>query len=71
MAVVFVCDPRFGAEGDAVTGFHYPLDEGVRGMLVARAANADAVRGAIRLLIAGYDLDRVQLMARNWPVAGT
>jgi hypothetical protein len=69
----FGSDPDFGKTGDAVAGLHFPLDNDgdadVRGMCVSRAADGDAVRGVIRLLIARYALDRVEIV--NRPPFGT
>lgn len=55
--------PDFSGGGDAVTGHHGETpNPRERILLVARTASGDAVRQAIRLLIAKYDLDRVRLM---------
>jgi hypothetical protein len=68
----FGSDPDFSETGDAVAGIHFALDDDggdVRGMCLSRAAKGNAVRGVIRLLIAKYALDRVEIL--NRPPFGT
>lgn len=69
---MFGSDPDFSQAGDAVAGIHFPLDSDaadVRALCVSQAADSDAVRGVIRLLIARYALDRVEIL--NRPPIGT
>lgn len=69
----FGSDPDFSKTGDAVAGLHFPLDNDgdsdVRGMCIPHARDGDAVRRVIRLLIAKYALDRVEIL--NHPPFGT